>query len=59
MECYKREEGALRYIADLAYNYDGNETIKELKRLIDEIRHEALKALEFKEDYRPYSSKEI
>lgn len=53
MECYKGQQGALTYIADLADDYDGEKTIEGLKGLIDEIKEEALKALKLKEDYKP------
>ena len=33
------KRGTSRYITDLVYSYDGNETIKGLKGLIDKIRH--------------------
>jgi hypothetical protein len=44
-KAYQGLEGALRLIADIAYDYDGCKTVESLKKLIDEIRNEALVAL--------------
>lgn len=49
MKCYNGLEGSLRFIADITYNYDGEKTVEGLKELIDEVRQEALRALELKE----------
>ena len=48
---YQGQEGALRFIADIANDYDGCNSVNSLKDLIDEIRGEAIKALEEKENY--------
>jgi len=36
---------ALQLIADIAYDYDGYDSVEELKELIDELREIALRAL--------------
>lgn len=49
---YKGCRGALELIADVAYDYDNAKTVKSLKALVDEIRQEALRALELGEGYK-------
>lgn len=48
---YQGQEGCLKYIADLADDYDGAKTVESLKKLIDEIRTEAVKGITEKENY--------
>lgn len=50
-DLYKGQEGALRFIADIAYDYDNAKTEKQLKELIDEMREIAIKGLEMKEKW--------
>lgn len=50
-DLYKGQEGALRLIADLAYDYDNAKTEDQLKELIDEMRNISIKALEIKEKW--------
>lgn len=49
---YNGYKGALKLIADIAYNYDNQKSEEELKKLIDEIREEAIRALKLGNDYR-------
>lgn len=48
---YQGQVGCLRFIADIADDYDGCNTIESLKGLIDEIRKEAIKGIKEKENY--------
>jgi len=48
---YKRQQGALRFIADITDDYDGYNTIENLKELIREVRKEAIRALKEKDEY--------
>ena len=50
-DLYKGQDGALRFIADIADDYDNAKTEKQLKELIDEIRYIAIKGLELKEKW--------
>ena len=50
-DCYKGQEGCLRFIADIDYDYDNAKTVESLKVLIDEIREEAIKGLKEKDNY--------
>jgi len=43
------KEGALQLIADIAFDYDGYDTVPKLKWLIDELRAIALLGLKQKE----------
>ena len=54
---YRGYKGALRYIADLADDYDGFRKPESLMELIDEIRKEALTALKLGDDYNKGSGK--
>lgn len=48
---YKGQEGCLKFITDIAYDYDGCNTVESLKELIDEIRKEAIQGIIQKENY--------
>ena len=50
-ECYKGQEGCLRYIADILDDYDGCNTVESLKELIDEAREHAVKGISEKDNY--------
>jgi hypothetical protein len=41
----------LKFIVDILYDYDGCNTVKSLKELIDEAREEAIKGVNQKENY--------
>ena len=51
MIMYEGQEGCLRYIADILDDYDGCNTIKSLKELIDEARSIAVQGIIKKENY--------
>jgi len=48
---YKGQQGALKFIIDIADDFDGCNTIESLKELIIEIKGEAIRALKEKDDY--------
>jgi hypothetical protein len=48
---YQGQEGCLKFIADIALDYDGVKSVEGLKTLIDEIRKEAIKGIAEKENY--------
>lgn len=49
---YEKQEGCLRFIADILYDYDGCNTVESLKELIDEARAEAIKGITLKDEYK-------
>lgn len=54
---YKGQQGSLRFIVDITDDYDGCNTIESLKKLIQEVRKEAIRALKEKDDYNIKSVK--
>jgi hypothetical protein len=58
MSYYKGQQGALRYIVDITDDNDGCNTIESLKQLILEVRQEAIRALNEKDDYNVKGIKE-
>jgi len=50
-ECYKGQEGCLKFIVDILDDYDGCKTVETLKELIDEARKEAIQGIVKGEDY--------
>lgn len=55
MEDYKGYQGALRFISDISFDYDGCNTVDSLKSLVDEMRSEALEALKLGDEYNKTS----
>jgi hypothetical protein len=49
---YEGLRGALQFIADIGYGYDGYEEVESLKGLIDEMREVALRGLREGEDFK-------
>lgn len=48
---YEKQEGCLKFIADILYDYDGCNTVESLKELIDEARAEAIRGITLKDNY--------